>query len=434
MKILALLGTASLGAATSLGALRAPQAPCSTDLASTSSGGELSNGYSDGPSLSWRGRYLAYASVASNLTPELDDNEENDVFVLDRLSGQVQLVSQNALGEVGSGSSSNPSISADGRFVAFVSEAVNLLPADTDSRSDIYVADTWTGTLRLVSVDSAGVKSNGFCEEPRISADGSRVCFSSDASNLALGDTGFDADVFAHDLNTGVTVMASRGPGGVEGDDESFFPWLSGDGRYLVFESTATNLVPGGTDGTALVFLRDLQDGSTRVVSRGLGGNEPSDDCYSPVISADGNRVAYLSFAGDIVPGDANGQADVFVWTRATQATVRASVSSLGAEANDESMGPSLSADGSLVAFSSLASNLAPGDANGNFDVFVHALATGSTSRVSLGVQPSGPVGASVFPAIAPRAHTIAFHGSTDDVVPGDDNGVPDIFVASCRN
>ena len=318
MKILALLGTASLGAATSLGALRAPQAPCSTDLASTSSGGELSNGYSDGPSLSWRGRYLAYASVASNLTPELDDNEENDVFVLDRLSGQVQLVSQNALGEVGSGSSSNPSISADG--------------------------------------------------------------------------------------------------------------------RYLVFESTATNLVPGGTDGTALVFLRDLQDGSTRVVSRGLGGNEPSDDCYSPVISADGNRVAYLSFAGDIVPGDANGQADVFVWTRATQATVRASVSSLGAEANDESMGPSLSADGSLVAFSSLASNLAPGDANGNFDVFVHALATGSTSRVSLGVQPSGPVGASVFPAIAPRAHTIAFHGSTDDVVPGDDNGVPDIFVASCRN
>ena len=435
MKRHTLIGITFLAAATtSLAALRAPGARCPMILASVSSDGVLSNGYSDRPSLSWTGQYLAYASVGSNLTSTLDDNQENDVFVLNRQNGKVELVSQNALGKVGSASSCNPSISADGRFVAFISDAKNLLLADSDARPDVYVADTWTGKLQLASVSSAGVKSNGFCEEPRISADGKTVCFSTDGNNLVPGDTGFDSDIFVHDLETGITEMASSGPTGIQGNDESFYPWLSGDGRYVVFESNATNLVVGGTSGSSQIFLLDRQGGGMTVVSRGLGGAEPNDDCWSASISADGNRVAYLSFADDIVAGDGNNQSDVFVWTRASDTTTRASVSSLGVEANDESMCPALSADGELVVFASIASNLVPGDANSNFDVFVHNMATAATSRVSLGLDPSGPTGASVFPTIAPGAHSIAFHGSSGDLVVGDDNGVPDIFILNCPN
>jgi Tol biopolymer transport system component len=236
--------------------------------------------------------------------------------VHDRLTGQTTRVSVASDGAQGNGDSECPSISADGRYVAFASLASNLVPGDTNGRMDIFVHDRLTGQTTRVSVASDGTEGNGDSGFPSISADGRYVAFASLASNLVPGDTNGTWDVFVHDRLTGQTTRVSVASGGAQGNGDSRFPSISADGRYVAFQSYASNLVPGDTNGVLDVFVHDRLTGQTTRVSVASDGTQGDSYSFGSSISADGRYVAFASYASNLVPGDTNGWADVFVAMR----------------------------------------------------------------------------------------------------------------------
>jgi len=258
------------------------------------------------------------------------------------------------------------------------------------------VAAADQGDTIRVSVDSTGVEGDNRSRDSVITDDGRQVVFRSIASNLVPGDTNAITDVFLHDRDSGVTYRISVDSAGLESNDESSQPSVSGSGRYVSFSSTASNLVPDDTNGANDVFVHDRVTGATSRISVDSSGTEANADSFSAyggAISEDGRYVALLSLATNLVPGDTNGAIDVFVHDRVTGATSRASVDSAGLQGDQDSYDPVLSADGRLVLFQSFASNLVDDDTNGFLDVFVHDLDTGVTSRVSVdstGTQGNG--------------------------------------------
>jgi Tol biopolymer transport system component len=208
------------------------------------------------------GRFVAFDSAASNLVAN-DTNACWDVFIRDRLSGTTERLTVSSAGEQGNGPSSAPAISADGRYVAFASDASDLAPGDTNGVSDIFVRDRLDATTERVSVSTAGEQANGSCNRPSVSADGVLLAFDSAASNLVPGDTNGALDVFVRYRATGETVRVSVTSDGTEGNHHSCCPVLSGNGRYVLFDSIATNL---SDEPGAGLFTRDLQTGGTRPV------------------------------------------------------------------------------------------------------------------------------------------------------------------------
>jgi Tol biopolymer transport system component len=357
-------------------ALASAVAGQATSRVSVDSGGAASNNGSYQPSISADGRYVAFQSTASDLVGG-DTNGVSDVFVRDRVAGTTQRVSVDSGGAQADGGSYLPSISADGRYVAFLSYATNLVGGDTNGISDIFVRDRQSGTTERVSVGPSGAQGNADSYgAPSISADGRYVAFLSNARNLVSGDTNSAPDVFVRDRQSGTTERASVDSSGVQGDGPSASCAISADGRCVVFQSSATNLVPGDTNGVSDVFVHDRQSGITERVSVASGGAQGNGSSYSPsvpAISADGRTIAFVSYASDLVGGDANGAADVFVRDRQSGTTGRVSVDSGGAQGNGSSgyFGCAISADGRFVAFASDASNLVSGDSNAHSDVFV---------------------------------------------------------------
>jgi Tol biopolymer transport system component len=289
-----------------------------------------------------------------------------------------------------------PAISADDRWVAFAS-------GDTNGRTDVFVYDRQTATTTLASVGPGGVGGNGFSDEAAISADGRSVAFSSSASNLVAGDTNGSKDVFVRDRQAAATTRVSVGTGGTQGNNASYSPAISADGRWVAFASSASNLVAGDLNNVDDVFVHDRQTGTTTPVSVGPAGAQALSASRSPAISADGRWVAFDSGASNLVAGDTNGADDVFVHDRQTGATTRVSVGPGGAQANAGSYDAALSADGRWVAFVSYASNLVAGDTNGARDVFVHDQQTGATTHVSMGTY------LSISPAISADGRWVAF-------------------------
>jgi len=276
-----------------------------------------------------------------------------------------------------------------GRYVTFQSGAPNLVPGPSSLYQDIFLRDRKTKHTERVSVALNGEQTNGESIDPSISADGRYVAFTSYASNLAPDNdpSRFGWDIFVRDRLTGKTELVSVSSTGVQADQPSQSGSISSDGRYVVFTSYATNLAPGIDNGWRNVFVHDRQTGQTEWISVGLNGKQPNNDCLSAVgpraISADGRYVVFGSDASNIVPGDTNGAGDAFIRDRQTQQTTRISVSSSGAQANGQSAIAALSADGRFVAFTSDATNLAPGDNNGVADVFVRDRQTAQTERVN---------------------------------------------------
>src|SRR5437016_8015596 len=244
-------------------------------------------------------------------------------------------------------------------------------------------------TTERVSVASGGTEGNGASLSSALSADGRFVAFVSAATDLVAADTNGVSDVFVHDRQTGATERVSVASGGAEGNGSSgligfaFPPALSADGRFIAFVSFATNLVAGDTNGATDVFVHDRQTGTTERVSVASGGTQSNAASLGSALSADGRFVAFQSDATNLVAGDTNGATDVFVRDRQTGMTERVSVASDGTQANNVSSYPALSADGRFVAFESDATNLVAGDTNGATDVFVHDRQTGATERVS---------------------------------------------------
>lgn len=395
---------------------------------SRSTMGSEGNNISDEPSISNDGRYVAFSSYASNLVPD-DSNTEQDVFVLDSATSQTTRISVASDGVEASGSSNAPSINADGRYVAFTSAAPNLVPGDTNGSWDIFVHDLTTGQTTRVSVASDGTEGNSSAYSPSISADGQYVAFSSDASNLVPGDTNGTGDIFIHDRITGQTIRASIASDGSQANNISTDPSISADGRYVAFSSDASNLESGDTNGVGDIFVHDRTTGQTICESIASDGNKANNSSSYPSISADGRYVAFASDASNLVQGDANGLSDIFVHDRTTGQTTRISIASDGSEANDPSYYPSISADGRYVTFASLGS-LVSGDLNGLSDIFVHDRTTGQTTRISVTQDGSEGNGHSSYASISADGRHIAFSSEASNLVQGDTNGERDVFIA----
>ena len=413
--------------------------PGNTTRVSVASDGTQSNHDSYNPSISADGRFVAFESEATNLVSG-DTNNFRDIFVHDRQTGQTTRVSVASDGTQSNQHSYNPSISADGRYVAFESEATNLVSGDTNNHRDIFVHDRQTGQTTRVSVASGGAQANDFSSNPSISADGRYVAFISVANNLvggntepppnnpASGDTGVDHDVFVHDRQTGATTLVSVAMDGSEGGASEEVS-ISADGRYVAFWSWADNLVSGDTNKLPDIFVRDLQTNQTTRVSVASDGTQANNFSFEPSISADGRYVAFMSWADNLVSGDTNGDWDIFVHDRQTGATIRVSVATGGGQAAGRSQSPSISADGRYVAFASSASNLVSGDTNNHPDIFVHDRQTGVTMRVSVASDGTQTYAFSSDPSISADGRYVAFGSEADNLVSGDTNGRFDIFV-----
>ena len=400
-----------------------------TERISLDSGGTQGNQVSGDLSMaiSSDGRYVAFASDASNLVPG-DTNGATDVLVRDRLLGRTERASGR---ESGNSFSLEPAISADGYVVVFKTNADNYVPGDTNGFYDVYAYDRRSGATERVSVSTGGGEGNGPSELPSVSSDGRYVSFDSAATNLVAGDTNVAQDVFLRDRQSGTTERVSVGAGGAEANSNSFSSSVSSDGRYVAFSSYASNLVAGDTNGTMDVFVRDRQAGTTERVSVASGGAQADQVCQYPAISADGRYVAFMSGASTLVAGDTNGLIDIFVHDRQSGTTERVSVDSSGAQSNGDSYGaPAISADGRYVAFASDASNLIVGDTNATGDIFVRDRQTGTTTRVSLtneGAEANG--GSYGNPSISANGRYVAFPSYATNFVAGDTNGYSDVFL-----
>ena len=395
---------------------------------SVSSAGVEGNSSSYFPSISANGWYVAFESVASNLVSG-DTNGESDVFVRDTLTNTTTRVSVPSDGGEGNDRSELPSISADGRYVTFDSAASNLVSGDMNGSGDVFVRDTLTNITTRVSVSSDGGEGNAFSGYPSISADGRYVAFSSDSSNLVSGDTNGRPDVFMRDTLMNTTTRVSVSSAGVKGNSSSYSPSISADGRYVAFVSDASNLVSDDTNAEDDVFVRDTLMNTTTRVSVSSAGIEGNNISHSPSISADGRYVTFQSLASNLVSGDTNGNGDVFVRDTLTNITTRVSVSSDGVEGNYHSSVPSISADGRYVTFGSGASNLISGDTNGVWDTFVRDTVTNITMRVlanSTGVEGNNNSGS---PSISADGRYVAFLSDANNLVGGDTNDSTDVFV-----
>src|SRR5947208_191132 len=257
-----------------------------------------------------------------------------------------------------------------GRFGPSYSSAADPVGGDTNGGRDVFVRERKTGKSTRVGVDSHGAQGNGDSEGPSISADGRFVAFYSLASNLVAGDTNGVRDVFVRDRKAGKTTRVSVNSHGAQTKRDSIVRSISADGRFVTFDSTASNLVGGDTNGVGDVFVRDRKTGKTTRVSVDSHGVQANGESFAASISADGRFVAFLSSASNLVAGDGNAAGDGFVRDRKAGRTKRVSVASHGTQGNDTSFPPSISADGRFVAFTSLANNLVAGDTNGASDVF----------------------------------------------------------------
>jgi Tol biopolymer transport system component len=335
-------------------------------------------------------------------------------------------------------------ISADGRYVVLNSIARNLVPGDTNDASDVFVHNRGTGQTTRISVSTGGRQANGASDSAAMSANRRYIVFASTASNLVEGDTNHASDVFLHDQASGVTTRVSVSGRGRQANGPSFMPEISSDGRYLAFQSFASNLVRGDTNGLTDVFVRDLATSKTTRVSLTSRGRQARCNigaCEStePVLSAHGRYVAFQSSATNLVPHDTNRLGDVFVRDRRTGKTTRVSVDSRGRQGggdrtNNGSNAPAISANGRYVVFHSADSNLVRGDTNRVFDIFVHDRRTHRTTRISVGSSGAQANQESLGAAsVSSDGRYVAFTSLASNLVAGDANEITDVFLRDLR-
>jgi Tol biopolymer transport system component len=342
---------------------------------SVTNGGGQANGESHSArGVTPDGRYVVFESFATNLVRG-DTNGTWDVFLRDRAAHHTDRVSIGSKGQQGNSYSSDPVVSANGRYVAFESSATNLASSDVNGGVvDIFVRDRRTHRTTLASVTPSGTSGNAASSEPKISPNGRYVLFDSLASNLVKGDTNKASDVFVRDLWAHHTYRVSVGNAGQQGNKGSYTAQITPDGRYVAFESFASNLVPGDTNGakaTTDVFVRDLRAHRTYRVSVGDHGQQGNGFSSDPTISENGRYVAFESAASNFVRGDTNRHTDVFVRNLVAHRTIRADVSAAGKQGNFAAEDADITADGRYVVFSSESVNLVRGDTNRKRDVFV---------------------------------------------------------------
>lgn len=404
----------------------------SIERISLDTNGSEGNGNSQYAALSLDGRYVVFESIANNLVAG-DTNNQSDIFVYDRANDTIERVSVDSNGVQGNASSYGARISDSGRYIGFAGYSSTLVVGDTNNKSDVFVRDRDNNTTVRVSVDSNGSQGNDNSFIGNISADGRYVVFNSSATNLVAGDTNGVSDVFVHDRNTGATTRVSVDSNAAQANAASFGGDISDDGRYVAFISGANNLVAGDTNNQYDAFVHDRNTGATTRVSVDSNGGEANSYPNNVSISGNGRYVVFASYATNLVANDMNGDSDVFVHDRNTGATTRVSVDSNGSEVSGWSdtidMGAGVSTDGRYIMFISDATNLVANDTNGEDDIFLHDRTTGQTTRVSAGDNEGN--NDAVSGNMSSDAAYFVFSSDASNMVTGDTNGSRDVFFVA---
>ncbi len=433
--------TRSAGLATlTLAFLASPSAAQTLVQASVDPGGVPRGGTVS--AFSATGRFVLFTSLSADFVPG-DTNGLVDVFLRDMELGVTTRVNVDSSGNQETGllpdyGSYGAAVTPNGRFVLFTSDSTIHVANDTNGRSDVFVRDTWLGTTERVSVDSNGLEASPLAGGSYIGShacamtdDARYIVFTSDSPSLGPG---FAWDVFVRDRSAGTTVLANiRSIGGVP-HLHSVASGISGDGRRVLFVSAAADLVPGDTNGYSGVdlFVRDLDLATTTRISVGPAGEQANGGSDAAAWTPDGRYVSFVSGASNLVPFDTNGEADVFVKDLLTGTVERVSVRSDGSQATWHGMSSypesSISRDGRFVSFASAALDLVPGDAPFTTDVFVHDRWTASVERISVDAAQSGLTSAGSRALLSEDGRRVVFESGAA-LVPGDTNAYTDVHV-----
>lgn len=399
-------------------------------LLSTSDTGTKSNAISLDVDLSADGLLLAFTSQATNLDPADTDNT-SDVYLKNAATGALDLVSTSDNGTPGNDTSGEAQVVGGGDTVVFLSFATNLDPGDVNGigLSDIFVKSVSTGDLRLVSTSDSGASANSGSGSPSGSEAGTLVAFDSFATNLDPGDADSASDVYVKGLSTGDIRLASTSDSGLKADDDSFEPTLSGSGSRVAFTSVATNLDPADSNANGDVYVKDLASGDLLLVSTSDSGTVADRGAGSPSISSAGGRVAFESFSANLDPADADGLLDVYVKTLATGNVQVVSTSDRGVKGNGISFDPVISADGRRVAFASSSTNLDPADRDARPDIHVKDLQTGDIALASTTADGVHADGVSGRPALSGQGRRVAFDTTAANLDPADQDSEFDVYL-----
>lgn len=398
---------------------------------STSAAGEQWDGNSNYPVFSPDGTKIAFTSRALNLVPG-NVTGKGDVYVKDLSTGNIILASSDSTGNEGrGGSNSKPGFSPDSSKIAFSSIDSDLVDNDTNGKEDIFIKDLATGVMTRLSTDASGNQANSNSMDPVFSPDGSKVAFTSYASNLVPSDTNGAYDIFVKDLTTGAVTRVTTDSAGNQGNGHSAGLVFSPDGTKVSFISAASNLVLGDTNGKGDIYVKDLITGTITLISTDMTGLQGNSHSHSPIFSPDGTKIAFYSEASNLVPGDTNGMRDIFVKDLMTGEITLVSTDTAGNLGNSSSDSPVFSPDGSKIAFASYASNFSPSDTNGAYDLFVKDLVTGAITLVSTDAAGNLGNGGSGNPVFSPDGTQIAFVSGASNLVPDDTNGMLDVFVVT---
>lgn len=401
---------------------------------SVDNNGQNGDGESSVPGISSSddGRYVAFQSAATNLVSG-DENMVRDIFVYDRTNDTIERVSVDDDGSEANGESRNPSISEDGRYVVFESDADNLVNGDTNGVTDVFLYDRTDDTIERISVDSNEMEADDRSSNPFISPNGMYVVFQSAATDLTASDSNGRSDIFLRDIAGGTTVIISISSDDEEANGDSRFPTIDNSGDLVVFDSTASNLVDGDDNGASDVFLRTISAGTTEILSTDDNGEEGDDGSFRPVISADGEYVAFFSDAENFLNEDDNGLRDVFLVELDSGDISLVSVPAFGNDANGISQTPKISEDGMFVVFESLATNLVVGDDNALLDVFAYDRSDQTVVRLSVDDDGDELEALSRSGAINGNGQFVAYVSEDSEIVSGDENMLPDVFVVDTQ-
>ncbi len=373
--------------------------------------------------LSPDGGAAAFWSDASNLVPGIPPGIRH-IYHKDLRTGVVTLVSRASDGTPADSYSLTPQISPDGQKVLFSSNAANLVPRDRNALVDVFERDLKTSKTRRVSLTAAGKEPNGASYRAVYSPDGKSIAFASYASNLVAGDTNGRMDVFVRDLTTGairrVSIVGKR-----QGNQDSFNPVFSGDGRTLAFVSGATNWKNGIAAGSLQVWTVALPSGTPRLVSTSAAGAPGNGMSLEPSLSPTGDRIVFETTSSNLYAGDRNSVSDIVLKTIADGSVRVISSDRNGRAGNAASQRPRFTFDGADIVFGSSASNLLSGDGNGQLDVFVKNLATGTLAALSKTAKGAFGFGYSFDAIPASKARVIAFTTTVAGIVPGDTTTLP---------
>lgn len=340
-------------------------------LVSRTPDGDPGDGDSDNAAVSGDGRFVVFDSTATNLVDDDLNGTTSDVFLWDRLSGEVRLFSRPDAGMAADGPSGHAVISADGAWVAYGTDATNLALDDANQARDVLLQDREQSSAPIrVSASLLGVLFEGTSDNPSISSDGRWVAFSTQG-RLMSKDPSTVEDVYVYDRAKASLELVSVDGSGRSGSSDSFLPSLSGDGQSVAFVSAASNLSGRSGNGYYRVILRDRSAGRTTLVSVGNDGTLPEQDCFGPVISGDGQHIAFVSSATHLQARDTDPFYDLYHYDRRTGHLGRMTYSPTGAGTSEDSFLPTWSHDGRWLGFSSRAFNLVPADGNGVADVFL---------------------------------------------------------------